>query len=265
MIKFCSLYSGSSGNAIFLAADKAKILIDAGLSGKKIGEALISIDENPSSLSAILVSHEHSDHIKGIGVLSRRYNLPVYANEMTWNSMDSSIGNISPENVKFFKTGTMFEICGLGIKSFPIPHDASEPVGFNFYSGRRKITVATDIGHVDTDLVSYMEGSDLLLLEANHDTEMLKIGPYPQWLKVRILGENGHLSNETAGDVITTIAEKGTRNFLLGHLSRENNFPELAYQTVYNALLQKNIYVGKDVTLGVVRRDRVGRVIRING
>ena len=194
MIKFCSLYSGSSGNAIFLSTDKVKILIDAGLSGKKIEKALVSIDENPSDLSAILVTHEHSDHIKGIGVLSRRYNVPLYANELTWSSMGDSIGNISMENIKYFETGEIFEICDLSIEPFPIPHDAGEPVGFNFYLGRRKITVATDIGHVDMELTGYMEGSDLLLLEANHDTEMLKVGPYPQWLKMRILGERGHLS-----------------------------------------------------------------------
>ncbi len=263
MIKFCSLYSGSSGNAIFLSTDKVKILIDAGLSGKKIEKALVSIDENPSDLNAILVTHEHSDHIKGVGVLSRRYDVPVYANELTWNSIGNNIGDISMENIKCFETATMFEICDLSIEPFPIPHDASEPVGFNFYLGRRKITVATDIGHADVELASYMEGSDLLLLEANHDTEMLKIGPYPQWLKMRILGERGHLSNETAGDVITTMAEKGTRNFLLGHLSRENNFPELAYQTVCNALLEKGIDVGKDVSLDVVRRDQVSKVINI--
>jgi phosphoribosyl 1,2-cyclic phosphodiesterase len=265
MIKFCSLYSGSSGNAIFLSTDKVKILIDAGLSGKKIEKALVSIDENPSDLSAILVTHEHSDHIKGIGVLSRRYDVPLYANELTWSSMGDSIGNISMENIKYFETGEIFEICDLSIEPFPIPHDAGEPVGFNFYLGRRKITVATDIGHVDMELTGYMEGSDLLLLEANHDTEMLKVGPYPQWLKMRILGERGHLSNETAGDVITAMAEKGTRNFLLGHLSRENNFPELAYQTVCNALTEKGIDVGRDVSLDVVRRDQVGKVINIRG
>ncbi|HHY24718.1 MAG TPA: MBL fold metallo-hydrolase, partial [Clostridiaceae bacterium] len=115
MIKFCSLYSGSSGNAIFLSTDKVKILIDAGLSGKKIEKALVSIDENPSDLSAILVTHEHSDHIKGIGVLSRRYDVPLYANELTWSSMGDSIGNISMENIKYFETGEIFEIC---IKSY---------------------------------------------------------------------------------------------------------------------------------------------------
>lgn len=264
MVKFCSLYSGSSGNAIFLSTDKVKILIDAGLSGKKIEEALVSIDENPYDLSAILVTHEHSDHIKGIGVLSRRYNIPIYANEMTWSSMDNNIGNISMDNIKCFKTGKTFEICGLGIESFPTPHDACEPVGFSFYAGRRKITVATDIGHISVELINHIEGSDILLLEANHDIEMLKVGPYPQWLKMRILGEKGHLSNETAADVITAIAEKGTRNFLLGHLSRENNFPELAYQTVYNALTQRGISVGTDVTLDVAKRDQVSNAMCID-
>jgi phosphoribosyl 1,2-cyclic phosphodiesterase len=263
MIKFCSLYSGSSGNAIFLSTDKVKILIDAGLSGKKIEKALDIIDENPSELDAILVTHEHSDHIKGVGVLSRRYGLPIYANSLTWEGIGNSIGNIEPDNIRYFETGTIFEINHLCVQSFPVPHDAYEPVGFSFYSGGKKITVATDIGHIDIDLTDRMSGSDLLLLEANHDTEMVKIGPYPHWLKMRILGEKGHLSNETAGDVIVEMAKRGTRSFLLGHLSRENNFPELAYQTVYNALLEKGINVGDDVLLDVVRREHVGRIINV--
>jgi phosphoribosyl 1,2-cyclic phosphodiesterase len=263
MMRFCSLYSGSSGNAIFLSTDKVKILIDAGLSGKAIENALIQINEKPWELDAILITHEHSDHIRGAGVLSRRYNIPIYANGLTWEHMACNIGNIDTNNIRYFKTGVVFRMCDLDIESFPIPHDAKEPVGFNFYAGKKKITVATDMGHVSSDLVQYFEGCDLLLLEANHDIEMLKIGPYPQWLKIRILGERGHLSNETAGNVIAAMAKKGTREFLLGHLSKENNFPELAYQTVHNALTEEGINVGKDVSLGVVRRDCVGKVINM--
>ncbi|HOJ11859.1 MAG TPA: MBL fold metallo-hydrolase [Clostridiales bacterium] len=264
MIKFCSLYSGSSGNAIFISNERARILIDAGLSGKRIAEALISIGEDPAGLSAILVTHEHNDHIKGVGVISKRYDIPIYANELTWQYLQSNITNISKinhKNIKYFDNNREFEICGIGVKAFSIPHDANDPVGFCFYSEGKKITIATDIGHITSELTESLDGSDLLLLESNHDVGMLKVGPYPWWLKQRILGEKGHLSNEVAGEVIADMAENGTRFFFLGHLSRENNFPELAYQTVSNALTERKICIGTDITLDVARRDCASRVV----
>lgn len=263
MIKFCSLYSGSSGNSIFFRANDTRILIDAGLSAKRIMEALVSIGENPSELSAILVSHEHSDHIRGAGIMSRKFNVPIYANENTWEAMGQFLGPINLKNKMFFNTGREFEIEGVWVKPFSIPHDAFEPVGFNFFADNQKVTVATDIGHINRELLQCFEMSDLLLLESNHDIEMLKVGPYPWHLKKRIAGDRGHLSNEMAGKVVAYMAEKGTRRFLLGHLSKENNFPELAYQTVYNALCEKNIQVGADVSLEVVLRDRIGRVVEL--
>ncbi|MCX7747141.1 MAG: MBL fold metallo-hydrolase [Clostridia bacterium] len=263
MIKICSLFSGSSGNAIFIKTERSKILIDAGLSGKRITEALCSIGENPLELSAILVSHEHSDHIRGAGIISRKFNIPIYANENTWVAMEHDIGPIDIKNKLYFTTENEFEIGDVSIKAFSIPHDAADPVGFNFFANNKKLTIATDIGHITKGLLEYFVNSDLLFLESNHDIEMLKVGPYPWNLKKRILGENGHLSNEMAGKVITYIAEKGTKKFILGHLSRENNFPELAYQTVYNALYEKNIHPGIDVSLEVAMRDRTGSVIEV--
>lgn len=263
MIKFCSLYSGSSGNAIFLSLGSTKLLVDAGLSAKRIIEALVSIGEKPSELSAILVTHEHSDHVKGVGILSRKFNIPIYANENTWEAMGTFIGPVNACNRAFFCTGTEFDIGGILIKAFPIPHDACEPVGYSFFAEDKKITIATDIGHMDLELLGCMEDSDLLLLESNHDVEMLKIGPYPWHLKKRIAGDRGHLSNDAAGEVIAHMAEKGTKRFLLGHLSRENNFPELAYQTVCNALQERKILAGTDILLDVALRDKVGKIIEI--
>lgn len=263
MIKFCSLYSGGSGNCIFICSGKTKILIDAGLSGKRIIEALHSIGENPMELSAVLITHEHIDHTKGVGILSRKFNIPVYANESTWNAMEWEIGPVNQQNKMYFNTGSEFEIGPIGVKAFPIPHDAAEPVGYNFYIGDKKITLATDIGHITNSLLKNLEASDLLFLESNHDIEMLKVGPYPWPLKKRIMGEDGHLSNDMAGKVIAYFAEQGMRRFVLAHLSKENNFPELAYQTVLNALTEKSICVGTDVSLEVASRDRVGRVIEL--
>ena len=263
MLKFCSLYSGSSGNSIFLSDGRTKLLIDAGLSAKRIIEALVSIGENPSELSAVLISHEHSDHIKGAGILSRKFNIPVYANENTWEAMSSMLGPVNLANRLYFNTGMEFQIGEITIRAFSIPHDACDPVGYNFFAENKKVTVATDIGHISLELLNCLEASDLLLLESNHDVEMLRIGPYPWHLKKRIAGEHGHLSNEAAGKVIAYMAEKGTKRFLLGHLSRENNFPELAYQTVCNALFEKQICVGTDILLDVALRDRVGEIIEL--
>lgn len=263
MVKFCSLFSGSSGNAIFLGTEKTKLLIDAGLSGKRIVEALSAIQEDPAGLSAILISHEHSDHIRGAGILSRKFNVPIYATEGTWGVMETLLGAVNDCNRVYFKAGNEFVINDICIKPFAIPHDASEPVGFNFHAGNRKITVATDIGHMNKELLHYLEGNDLLLLESNHDVEMLKVGPYPWVLKKRILSDRGHLSNEMAAKVVAYLAEKGTTRFVLGHLSKENNFPELAYQTASNALGEKNIRIGADVSLDIALRDRVSRVVEL--
>lgn len=260
MVKFCSLFSGSSGNALFIGTEKTKLLIDAGLSGKRILEALCSIGENPAELSAILISHEHVDHVRGAGIISRKQNIPIYANENTWNAMEYGLGPVKLENRVAFCTGEEFEIGDICIRPFAIPHDAAEPVGYNFFIEDKRITTATDIGHMNKELLSYIEGNDLLLLESNHDIEMLKVGPYPWPLKKRIMGDHGHLSNEMAAKCIAYLAEKGCRKFILGHLSHENNFPELAYQTTFNALTEKQIAVGGDVTLEVASRDTVGKI-----
>lgn len=261
MVKFCSLYSGSSGNCLYISDGNTKLLIDAGVSAKKVVEALHSIGEKPSELSAILVSHEHSDHTRGVGIISRKFNIPIYANESTWGMMEKEVGPVNVENRLYFSTGMEFELGNISVKTFSIPHDASDPVGFNFFVSGRKITTATDIGHITKSLLNNLYMSDLILLESNHDIEMLKVGPYPWNLKKRILGDMGHLSNEMAGKVVAHLAENGTKRFLLGHLSKENNFPELAYQTVFNALAEKKICVGIDVTLDVVLRDRAGNLI----
>ena len=262
-MKFCSLYSGSSGNSIFIASETTKLLSDAGMSAKKIVGALCSIGEEPLGLSAIMISHEHDDHIKGAGVLSRKYNLPIYASKGTWRAMEQLIGPVAVCNKIIFSSYAPFEIGDITVTPFPIPHDACEPVGYSFSTAGKKITVATDIGHINLNLLNCFQDSDLLMLESNHDLEMLNAGPYPWNLKRRIAGKDGHLSNDAAGKVVAYMAERGTKRFLLGHLSKKNNFPELAYQTVCNALCGKSLKPGADVMLDVVLRDRVGNVIEL--
>ena len=263
MIKICALFSGSSGNSMFIGKNNTKLLIDAGVSAKKIVNALCSIGENPSELSAILISHEHNDHIKGAGILSRKFNIPIYANENTWQAIEKIIGPVDVCNKKFFYTEKNFEIGNTNVLPFNIPHDAIDPVGFNIFIKNKKVTTATDIGHINEKVIKSIEKSDFVLLESNHDVEMLKVGPYPYFLKERIMGEKGHLSNEMAAKTVVNLVQKGTTKFLLGHLSQKNNFPELAYQTVYSELHKNSIKIGRDILLDIAIRNEAGKVIEI--
>lgn len=263
MINFCTLYSGSSGNCVFITDQKTKILIDAGRSGRDIETTLQKLGHRADEINAILVTHEHTDHTKGIGILSRKHNIPIYANQSTWNAIKSTIGKVTEENIKNFNTGEEFEIGNIGVKSFDIPHDAAEPVGYNFYIGSKKITSATDIGHIDEKFVDNLKKSDILLIEANHDVEMVKVSSYPYFLKQRILGDKGHLSNEATGKLLCSLVEHGVSKVLLGHLSRENNFPELAYKSVSNILESKGVKIGKDIKLEVALRDRESTVYAV--
>ncbi len=262
-MRFCSLYSGSSGNALFIATDRTKLLLDAGLSGKKIVNALELIGEDPATLSAIIVTHEHTDHSHGVGILARKLKVPVYATGGTWKGMEWTVGKIVPELQHRFRLDRDFEIGDVAIHPFPIPHDAAEPVGMSFFADGRKLTIATDIGHLNKQLLECIGGSDLLLIESNHDVEMLKRGPYSDYLKARILGAYGHLSNESAGEAIVRAVHSGTRHVLLGHLSGENNTPYLAYGCAEKTLKQEGVEIGKDVFLNVAQRGQVGQMIRL--
>lgn len=259
-LKFCSLSSGSSGNCQYVATEHISMLIDAGFSGKRVEELLKSIEIKPTEIDCILVTHEHTDHIKGVGVLSRRYNIPIYANENTWLGMEGAIGEIKEENIKVFKTGEDFELDNLGILPFNISHDAKEPVGFCIFYKNTKISIITDTGWVSNNMMNTIKGSSLILIESNHDVEMLKVGRYPWYLKKRILSEKGHLSNDDAGNVLKDIICEGGEKILLGHLSKENNFPQLAYQTVANIINDAGIDIHNDITLSLTHRDKATKI-----
>lgn len=253
---FCSLYSGSSGNSIFVSSGKTNILIDAGLPGKKIDEALKSIDKDPSSIDGIFITHEHSDHIKGVGILSRKYDIPIYANDKTWSAMEASLGKIKEHNIKIMDRRSVVQIGDLDVKSFVIPHDAIAPVGYTISNNDKKVSVATDFGTFTDEIYNNIKDSRVILLESNHDVNMLKYGPYLYTLKRRILSEIGHLSNEDCGKAIIDIAKCGEgKNILLGHLSKTNNNPDLAFQTALSAIEEKGIVQGKDITLSMAKRD----------
>ncbi|MBZ4662563.1 MAG: fold metallo-hydrolase [Caloramator sp.] len=256
---FCSLYSGSSGNSIYVGNERTKILVDAGLSGKKIQEGLLDIGVNPNEINAILITHEHDDHIKAAGILSRRFNIPIYANADTWSVMESQIGDVKEENIKVFSTYKPFEIGDITVIPFKIPHDASNPCGYSFIEKNKKISIATDIGHASREVKDNIKDSDLILLESNHDVEMLKVGPYPYYLKRRVLSDVGHLSNEDCGRTIVDILNSRIKRIILGHLSKTNNYPELAYRTVLSILESNGIRDGVDIDLDIAHRDRVGK------
>lgn len=263
MIRFCSLFSGSGGNCVFLNTGKTRILIDAGSTGKALEQALFCIDEKASDIDAIIISHDHIDHIAAAGILSRRYDIPLYANRGTWDQMSGLIGKIKEKNHNVFDISAEFYIGDISIEPFSVPHDSADPVAFNLYINNTKITIATDIGHISPEIFDNFTGSELVLLEANHDINMLKAGRYPYPLKIRILSDFGHLSNDAASMVIAELAKKGTDKFILGHLSAENNYPALAYETVNSVLIEQGIIAGRDVTLDVAARSNPGRVINL--
>lgn len=261
--KFCSLFSGSSGNSSYIGTNKTHILIDAGHTGKAIEKSLKEVDLDASILDGILITHEHDDHIKGAGVLSRRYNIPIYANQGTWEAMEKKVGKISSENIIIFDNDMDFYIKDINIQPFNIPHDAMDPVGFCFFNKGKKISIATDLGHTNSRIINTVMDSDLVVLEANHDIEMLKGGSYPIYLKKRILGRKGHLSNEDAGLALVKMIKGKLTHVLLAHLSRENNIPQLAYQTVVEVLATNNIRNGKDIVVDMTYRDRVSNFYHI--
>ncbi|MGI6584985.1 MAG: MBL fold metallo-hydrolase [Lutisporaceae bacterium] len=263
-IRICSLSSGSSGNCIFVGNESSGLLVDCGISGKETLKNLHSIGVCSNTIKAIVVTHEHSDHIRGVGIISRKLRIPIYANTNTWNVMGALIGTVKPENIKTFKVGEEFEIEGIGVKSYSIPHDAADPVGFSFYEGNNKVSIVTDLGYFSDTVKESISGSDMVLLESNHDIEMLMTGRYPFFLKRRILSEQGHLSNEAAGNAIYELLQTGVREVLLGHLSQENNFPELAYETVKGILKQNKVNVDTDIKLDLAPRKGISRFYYID-
>lgn len=262
MLNFCSLYSGSSGNCLFVENNSTKILVDCGVSGKKVCEGLESIDKKIEDIDAIIVTHEHSDHVQSLGLISKKYNIPVYANTETWQAMPTQSQNILENNKKTFNNDNDFEIGNLLIHPFSTPHDAANPCGFNIYSGKRKISIATDLGHMDNVILENLKGSSFILLESNYDPEILKVSKYPYILKQRIAGPNGHLSNSTAGKTIGCLIQNDLKTVMLGHLSKENNFPELAYQTVVEELIGQNIDTN-EISLSVANRNNPTKIIEL--
>lgn len=215
MLKFCSLYSGSSGNSLLVQSNNTKILVDCGVSGKKIVTALDSLDVDITDIDAILVTHEHSDHVQGLGTISKKYNIPVFANFETWNAMPTQKQKIDGNNQNIFENNKEFQIGNLQIFPFSTPHDAANPCGFSIVNGHKKLSIATDLGHMEQTIFENLKGSSFILLESNYDPEVLKMSPYPYSLKQRIAGPHGHLSNNDAGQTVAALMYKDLKEVML--------------------------------------------------
>lgn len=241
--QFSILASGSSGNCTYVETGQKRILIDAGLSGKKIQNLLEQIDRDIRKIDAIFVTHEHKDHIQGVGILSRKYNVPIYANQQTWLAMDKMLGQIAPENRCYIEPEQMMNFGDLDIMSFNVSHDASQPQFYAFQKGKEQFVMLTDTGYVSDRLRSMLGNASAYLIESNHEIEMLRYGNYPWHLKQRILGDKGHLSNEDGALAMVDLIGDKTKHIYLGHLSRENNTKELAMTAMERTLAQHDLGV----------------------
>lgn len=261
-MKFCSLASGSSGNCQYIEYKNTKIIIDAGLSGKKIEENLEKIGVKASDIDAIFVTHEHIDHIKSVGVLSRRHNLKVFSNKMTLDGMLPTVKKLDAKNTFIFENGKSFTFKDLEIMPVSTFHDCANGCGF-VISGDKKVSLLTDTGWVNQDAMEKMDGSELFYLESNHDVDMLMNGTYTYATKQRILSTKGHLSNENAAEVLSMILKKKKEKILLGHLSSDNNLPEVALQTITNILTSEHKEENIDYTIDVAPRFLPSKVFEL--
>ncbi|MBS2772336.1 MULTISPECIES: MBL fold metallo-hydrolase [Anoxybacillus] len=244
-MQFSVLASGSTGNAFYIETEKQRLLVDAGLSGKQMEELFKQIERSPQNLTAILVTHEHSDHIKGLGIMARKYQLPIYANEKTWRAMEGLIGDIPTEQKFIFPLGDVRSFGDLDVESFGVSHDAAEPMFYVFHHDGKKLALITDTGYVSDRMKGTIQHADVFVFESNHDVEMLRMGRYPWSIKRRILSDVGHVSNEDAALALTDVIGDQTKRIYLAHLSQDNNMKELARMTVEQTLENRGFGVGQ--------------------
>lgn len=265
-MRLCSIASGSSGNCIYVGSDCAHVLIDAGISGRRVEAGLNSLELTGRDLDGILITHEHSDHIKGLGVIARKYGIPIYATGGTVDAMvrSGSLGKIPEGIFREIREDESFLIKDLVVNPFTIPHDAAQPVGYRLECGEHSVGIATDLGKYNEYIIENLQNLDALLLEANHDIRMLQVGRYPYYLKQRIMGDRGHLSNENAGQLLCRLLHDNLKAVFLGHLSKENNYEELAYETVCSEVtMGDNPYKSKDFKIQVAKRDYISETVTV--
>ena len=258
MLEVRTLASGSSGNCLLVRGGGTSVLVDAGISCRRIVNALRELGVEPGELAGVLITHEHADHIAGLATLTKQYRLPVYASRGTGWELCRRIAFVE-EVLRPFEPGEAFQAGALEAASFPTPHDAAQSVGYVLSHGEKRAAVATDLGHVTPEVAQAVRGADLLVCEANHDVEWLQSGPYPYPLKARILGDRGHLSNEAGAELAWTAVESGARTVVLAHLSHENNTPARALEVVGGILARR----GAAAVLEAAPRSEMGRAYRL--
>lgn len=265
-MRMCSIASGSSGNCIYVGTDTTHVLVDTGISGRRIEKGLRELDLSLQDIDAILITHEHADHISGLGVLLRKREIPVYATKGTIARMKASrsLGDVPGDVFQEIEEDENFIVKDVTAMPMKISHDAAQPVAYRFRHDRKTAGIITDLGVYNDYTVECLKGLDVVFLEANHDVRMLETGPYPYYLKQRILGERGHLSNESSGRFLSRIMHGGMKGIVLCHLSKENNLAELAYETVRVELtMADNEFGGSDFPITVARRDEISEIIHV--
>lgn len=265
-MRFASIASGSSGNCIFIGSGDTNILVDVGISKKRIELGLNSIGFSLKDIDAILITHEHSDHIQGLGVVSRAYNIPIYGTALTLEAVRNikSLGKVEEGLYNDIQPDVSFLIKDLVISPFSISHDAADPVAYRVTDNQKHVAVATDMGKFDDYIIDNLKDLDTILIEANHDIRMLEAGSYPYPLKRRILGERGHLSNESSGKLLNRIINDKMQHIFLGHLSKENNYDKLAFETVRLEInCSDNKYKAEDFNIHVAKREESSKLYEL--
>ena len=260
MLNLCTIASGSSGNCSYVGIGGENFLVDAGVSGKTIENALFM--RNIRNIHGIFITHEHRDHIVGAGVMARRFKLKLYATPHTWRyfANHKSLGALDAPQINIIEPQKPININGVKITAFDISHDAAQPVGYTFECDGRKIATATDLGCVTDNVRHHLKDSDMILLESNHDPMMLQNGPYHQGLKDRVASPRGHLSNAQAGALLAEVASPKLQHIALAHLSEDNNTPYTAFETVKNILDAHSIRIK---TLAVAERNKPGEMMQV--
>jgi phosphoribosyl 1,2-cyclic phosphodiesterase len=262
-LDFCSLSSGSSGNCYYLGNEFHGILIDAGISGTAIRKSLKNLGISMQSIMGVMLTHNHSDHIRGLHQLTRKNNLPAFTTYKIWKSILSPQNNISSDCVHEIGLQQKFHIGGFDIEAFPVFHDAPETIGFHICAGDKKVTIATDLGHICQTAAPYIKAANLLVIESNYDEEMLVNGNYPHYLKERIRSDHGHLGNHQTSAFLADIINDNLNHICLAHLSKNNNTPERALQTLEQTFLDRGIKLTGQQRISILNRNVPSEVIRL--